>query len=128
MEETKICPHCGQQIKSVAKKCRYCQTWLDEPVRPQATRTQPSSQEPSKGNSSKYIIIGVVAVIVIALAWYAYWVNNSGSDSDYSYQEERVDTVLIEEVPVELIEQVQPEEYDNYSSGSQQTVDDSNDW
>lgn len=28
--ETKICPHCGKEIKFEAKKCRYCGTWLDE--------------------------------------------------------------------------------------------------
>ena len=28
--ETKICPHCGKEIKIEAKKCRYCGTWLDE--------------------------------------------------------------------------------------------------
>lgn len=28
-EDTKECPICGAEIKSVAKKCRYCGNWLD---------------------------------------------------------------------------------------------------
>lgn len=29
-DDTKICPNCGKQIKKTAKKCRYCDTWLEE--------------------------------------------------------------------------------------------------
>lgn len=33
MEDTKICPYCGEEIKAVAKKCWHCGKWLDkEPV------------------------------------------------------------------------------------------------
>lgn len=30
MKDTKICPYCGEEIKAVAKKCRFCGQWLDE--------------------------------------------------------------------------------------------------
>lgn len=30
MEDTKICPYCGEEIKAVAKKCRFCGQWLNE--------------------------------------------------------------------------------------------------
>ena len=30
MEGTKICPYCGEEIKAVAKKCRFCGQWLNE--------------------------------------------------------------------------------------------------
>ena len=30
MEETKKCPHCGEEILAVAKKCKYCGEWLEK--------------------------------------------------------------------------------------------------
>lgn len=30
MKNTKLCPHCGQEILEVAKKCRYCHNWIEE--------------------------------------------------------------------------------------------------
>lgn len=32
MEDTKICPYCGEEILAVAKKCKYCGEWLKEDV------------------------------------------------------------------------------------------------
>ncbi len=29
-DDTKVCPNCGKKIKINAKKCRYCETWLEE--------------------------------------------------------------------------------------------------
>ena len=28
---TQACPYCGEHIKVGAKKCRYCNEWLEEP-------------------------------------------------------------------------------------------------
>ena len=37
--ETKTCPYCGETILTIAKKCRYCDKWLDEP-QPEAKKTK----------------------------------------------------------------------------------------
>lgn len=30
IEDTKVCPYCGEQIKAGARKCRYCGEWFDK--------------------------------------------------------------------------------------------------
>lgn len=37
--ETKTCPYCGETILAIAKKCRCCGEWLDEP-QPEAKKTK----------------------------------------------------------------------------------------
>ncbi|MCM1338449.1 MAG: hypothetical protein NC191_02120 [Muribaculaceae bacterium] len=66
-EDEKICPYCGQVIKKVAVKCKYCKTFLQEK---QANTTT------IKNNSSMGIKLSLILLGVLLLVGTVIYFNN----------------------------------------------------
>lgn len=46
MEQTKQCPFCGEEILSVAKKCKHCGEWLNVPTQQPSESSTTASSSP----------------------------------------------------------------------------------
>lgn len=63
--DTKNCPYCGEQIKSIALRCRYCKTDLGtvNPLTAQDVRRRVKHEEAAKGLQVLVIVLFVVSLI-----------------------------------------------------------------
>lgn len=79
MDDMKKCPQCGEMVKAIAKKCRYCGHWFEEeapsaqPVEEKKPVTaQPAAEpkqtysQPSSDNGSK---ISIESILIEGITW-----------------------------------------------------------
>lgn len=119
--ETKQCPHCGKEIKAVAKKCRYCGEWLDDNQKPQPEQSPdilsenivhntetpdcPDSEVGiSKLNTNK--IAGIIVASLVVIGILCFLVIKSNSNNDYNYNSDDYyysDTIVAEETQYEYV-------------------------
>ena len=110
MEDTKRCPHCGQEIKAVAKKCRHCGEWLDGSA-PQNNNIYTSQPTHPKNSYLKYILIGVALIAVVVVA--VMLTNGSSKGDEVTKQAEVADTIPPADRPYTIDEVLDNiEEYD----------------
>ncbi len=68
MEDKIKCPFCGEEILKTAKKCRYCNEWLDKSANPHSHAVQESNiDNRSNKPSVKYILFGVLALLIVGV-------------------------------------------------------------
>lgn len=65
MDETKKCPYCGEEIKSVAVKCKHCGEFLN-----QAVQNEPAIKE--KWYDRVWLIV-VLCIIFWPIGIYGFW-------------------------------------------------------
>ncbi len=64
----KVCPYCGEEIKAVAVKCRYCQSFLTTQTAVDQVQVEPGRKKVKKG---KWILIPALLILAL-LALYIF--------------------------------------------------------
>lgn len=66
-QDEKQCPYCGEKILSIAKKCKYCKSWLNDDTENISINSYNSYQ--SNENIYTNIVGVIVLMIIIAVAF-----------------------------------------------------------
>ena len=69
-QETMKCPYCGEEILTIAKKCKHCGEWLeeeeDEEVEVDTTEEDESDSDDDSNWDWLYKIIAVLIILLVA--------------------------------------------------------------
>jgi len=88
MIEVKECPYCGEEILSVAKKCKHCGEWLNDTV---------SGSMKSKNSLNKiekyFRELSIVVTGIAITVGIGFWVNNINSRKD---QKQYLEAIVLE--------------------------------
>jgi len=86
-DDTKPCPVCGESIKAVALKCRFCNTDL---AAHQSEREAEVERELFSGHPAVIYTVGqwVVVGITIGIAYFVYWIK--ALSTTYTFTSQRI--------------------------------------
>ena len=110
MDETKICPFCGETINSQAQKCKYCGEWLDNKA---ISKNSIFSKNFIKIILTTLIFLFIVSMLVLGYKLYQnrYQIDEI-SYKNITYIGSNVDNLTIGLSPMQLMAEIKKQEND----------------